>query len=63
MFKWPSRGKLFAIAALVFTLSGIVNRSSSATDAKRWKWIGVWGFADCTYNCDVGEDERCNCFR
>lgn len=63
MFTLPSRAKLVASAALVMALSGIVSRSASSEQAKQWRWIGVWGFTDCTFPCEVNTDERCNCFR
>lgn len=51
---------------------GLFGRDASAAEeeARRWKWIGVWGIPDCVYNCipqnegcDTDPDCKCDCFK
>ena len=62
MTKLLTQGRLWAIAALIVALNGAFPRQAGSETAKHWRWIGVWGFADCTYICD-SDHEDCMCLR
>ena len=61
------RHKLVARAiqslALGFALIGAIPAQSEATELKYWRWVDVWPWPDCQYQCTDLSHDQCNCFR
>ena len=49
--------------AIGFTLIGAMPAHSQATELKYWRWVDVWPWGDCQYQCTDLSNDRCDCFR